>query len=99
MFAKMALEKGFTPKTNKQAIKHAYNLLVPKVCACGTKLYRQYADIGACSVCSSGGNKNKDQKYCRICETQLRGKYVDEGICSTCTKVEARKALAGAKKK
>jgi hypothetical protein len=57
MFAKMALEKGFTPKTNKAAIKHAYNLLVPKVCACGTKLYNKFIDIGVCAICSSAAKE------------------------------------------
>jgi hypothetical protein len=96
MFAKMALEKGFTPKTNKAAIKHAYNLLVPKECACGTKLKGKYADIGVCAVCSSAAKKHQ---YCRLCETGLRGKYVEGGICSGCTKLQERKEHNAAKKK
>ena len=88
LFAKLALEKGFTPKTNKSAIKYATDLLINKECACGVKLTGKYVDLGVCSKCSA----KKPSLKCVSCEKRLIGAYkVEGGLCKTCTETEERK--------
>ena len=85
LFAKLALEKGLTPKTTKAAMKYASNILIPKECACGKKLVGQYVDLGACSTCTSGAKKGL---VCEICAKRLVGSYKDGGLCATCVKTK-----------
>ncbi len=96
LFAQLVIEKGYEQKINKDAIKHAYTLIVKKVCACGVQLKGKYVDLGGCSKCTSG----KKTLHCVSCAKRLMGAYkVEGGICAACVKTEERKQKLAEKQK